>query len=810
MTEGSRRIRTALVAIFLAIACAAPATADDWPGLRGPNHDGSARHGSRFGAGSGALVVRWRARLGSGYSGVAVSGGRAVTMFSDGNDDVLAAFDGTSGKEIWRIRLAERRRGVNGSFDGPISTPTIADGRVFALGPEGHLVAADVATGRLLWRVDLPVREGAKKAEHGFASSPIVAGGVLVVQIGAGPGGAIAGFDPSTGDRRWATGDDPVQYQSPVVVRVGDRDIVAAVGDTRLIGIDPATGLALFDHPHGGEPVWISVASAVPMPAGNGRLFVKTHIDKSTMYRLVATAGGRVSVETLWTAPVLRQTYGVPVYHDGHLYGMNGRTVLTCVDAETGEMKWRSREPGDGFPTLVGDQIVFVTKAHTLHVGPASPLGWTERARLELFEDLSWTAPTVVGDSVFARSLGELARVDWAAGPVNTTAATSRPAVASPMFARFLEVIEDAPNKAAAVDRFLADVGNGPLIDPPDRVVFLYRGPAQDVAIASDLIGIRREDPLHRVPGTDLFYYEARAEPASRTSYQFIPDFGRPVPDARNPRRVPGAAPGEEASSLTMPGWVEPAHLAEPPEGRRGRLERVEFASRLRQGARATLHVYLPAGYERGGGRYPAAYLLDGDGARTQGLVPQSLDNLMPERVTPAVVVFHGRIDWGSWSPSPPEEMRASLEVLTKEIVPWIDARYRTIAKPGARAVVGQSMDAVTAILAAFATPGLFGAIGIQSTFLLDVIESFLRPQVRTAVEWPLRVYHDWGLYGHASTREARDLRAANRRFNEYLRSKGYQPVGGEAKDADGWASWRNRTDQLLAALFPPAAEVPR
>ena len=98
----------------------------------------------------------------------------------------------------------------------------------------------------------------------------------------------------------------------------------------------------------------------------------------------------------------------------------------------------------------------------------------------------------------------------------------------------------------------------------------------------------------------------------------------------------------------------------------------------------------------------------------------------------------------------------------------------------------------------------------MQSAFLLDVIENDLKPRVRTASERPLRVYHDWGLYGHASTREARDLRAANRRFNEYLRSKGHQPAGGEAKDGDGWASWRNRTDQLFVALFPPAAEEPR
>ena len=116
----------------------------------------------------------------------------------------------------------------------------------------------------------------------------------------------------------------------------------------------------------------------------------------------------------------------------------------------------------------------------------------------------------------------------------------------------------------------------------------------------------------------------------------------------------------------------------------------------------------------------------------------------------------------------------------------------------------------MTAIFAAFAEPGLFGALGVQSVFLLDVIEMALKPHVRPASERPLRVYHDWGLYGHASTREGRDLRAANRRFNEYLRSKGYEPAGGEAKDGDGWASWRNRTDRLFAALFPPAAREPR
>jgi enterochelin esterase-like enzyme/outer membrane protein assembly factor BamB len=787
----------------LVLACAALcASADEWPSLRGPNHDGSAARGSGFPPGAGGLDVAWRARLGSGYSGVAIAGGRAVTMFAAGSHDVVAAFDVASGKEAWRVAVAETWKGADGSYDGPISTPVIAGARVFALGPRGHLVAIDLAGGRVLWRVDLVEREGARKPHYGFTSSPVVAGGVVVVQVGADKGRAIAGFDPATGARRWSVGDDAVQYQSPVVVTVEGRDVVVAAGDARLFGIDPTTGQVRFEHAHDGAPVDIGAGSAVAVPAGDGRLFVKTHADKSTMFRLAPTAEGKIAVQALWTAPVLRTTYSIPVYKDGYLYGMNGRTVFTCVDAATGEIKWRSREPGDGFPALVGEDIVLLTKARTLHVGAASPSGWTERARLDLFEDLVWTAPSFAGGAVFARSQGELARVRWRAG---TAAAAAPPAaggeVASPALARLLDEVSRTADKAAVVDRFLSQAAQGPLIEPPDRVVFLYRGEATDVGIATDLIGMRREDPMRRVPGTDLFFYEARVDPESRVNYSFVRNFEPSIPDPRNPRRVPGPGSGE-ASSLAMPGWKEPAHLAEAPEGRRGRLEKVDFASTVRPPARAALHVYLPSGYDEGNTRYPVAYVVDGDGAREKGLLPRTLDNVIPERVSPAVVVFLGRVDWSPGTP-PEDQEEAAYEMLVREIVPLVDGRFRTRAEPGSRAVVGSSWSGITALRAAFDPGGLFGAVGLQSLAMLDSDEAKLLPHLRPAAQRPLRVYHDWTKYDAHATREAWDMRVTNARFDQTLRRLGHQPRGGEAPDGSGWASWRNRTDRLFETLFP-------
>jgi outer membrane protein assembly factor BamB/enterochelin esterase-like enzyme len=773
---------------------------DEWPGLRGPHHDGSAARGSRFATDAGELAVRWRTPLGSGYSGVAVARGRAVTMFTDGAQDVLAAFDAASGRPAWRVPVADAYKGGDGSFDGPIATPVIAEGRVFAFGPRGQLLAVDLASGGTLWQVDVAAREGARKPHYGFASSPVVAAGVLVAQVGADKGRAIAGFDVATGARRWTAGEDEVHYQSPAVVTLGGRALVVAVGNARVFGIDPATGAVRFEHAHGGMSADIAAGSAVPVPAGEGRVFVKTHLDTSTMLALKEEADGKIAVQVLWTAPTLKTTYSVPVYHAGHLYGMNGRTVLTCVDAATGETKWRSREPGDGFPTLVGDEIVFLTKARTLHVGAASPQGWIERARLDLFKDLVWTAPSFAAGTVFARSQGELARVEWRAAAPGLASAAGGDAAQSPAFARFLQEVERAGDKTAAVDAFLAGIPAGPLVDPPDRVVFLYRGAAKDVGIATDLIGARREDPMRRVPGTDLFFYEARVDPASRVSYQFVRDFEPPMPDPRNPRRVPGQGP-TEASSLAMPGWKEPSHLGGAPPAQVGRLEKVEFASRARPGAKGAVHVYLPAGYDGSERRYPVAYVLDGDGAREKGLVPGSLDLLMPARVQPALVVFLGRLEWGG--PPPEDQGAAVAQVLVGDVVPLVDGRFRSLAEAKGRAVVGNFFAGISAVRAAFDASAPFGSLGLQSLAMLDSDEAELLPLVRTAAERPLRLYHDWGKYDAHATREAWDMRVTNARFNQLLRGKGYAPSGGEAPDGTGWASWRNRTDLLFEALLP-------
>ena len=152
----------------------------------------------------------------------------------------------------------------------------------------------------------------------------------------------------------------------------------------------------------------------------------------------------------------------MPVYHDGYLYAFSSR-FLTCVDAATGELAWRSRPPGDGFLIVVDGHLVILTKDGSLHIAEASPDRYEELAALQLFDELAWTAPSFADGHIFARSHGTMARVDILTASRLTDAGAN--AVDGPgrvandgTFAEFLAEVEGAEDKTAVVDRFLNSV----------------------------------------------------------------------------------------------------------------------------------------------------------------------------------------------------------------------------------------------------------------------------------------------------------------------------------------------------------------
>jgi outer membrane protein assembly factor BamB len=509
------KIPTACLAIWLVAAAAAadPGTRRDWPVWSGPDRNLTSLGNGVFPGDGFGLEAAWSRPLGSGYSGISVAGDRLVTAFSDGEADYLVALDPATGVEQWRYRIADTYKGHDGSDDGPLATPTLADDSVYGLGAWGKLFAVGLADGKELWSHRLVDDFGARKPDYGFTTTPTVVGDLLVVETGGDAGRSISAFDRATGEARWSIGDDEVGYQSPQALTFGGRTVLIAVTNRHLYGLEPETGKTLFEHRHSEDE---GNGFAQPVPVGEDGVLI-TDWPESTLYR-VHRDGGAWSVEEVWKSRALRGTYAIPAPYQGHLYGYSGN-FLTCVDAATGETVWKSRPPGEGNLVLVDGHLVIQTRDGDLVVAEATPEGYRETTRIKALDRGYLTRPSFAAGKVYVRNLSEIAAVGVTdpavAGP---KMAESRHAGADwdlrGAFGDFVEKVAAAEDKTGLIDSFMTRQTELPIVEG-DLVHFVFRGQVDDLALSGNIFRDGGEHPMHHIEGTDFYFRTVELPPAS-------------------------------------------------------------------------------------------------------------------------------------------------------------------------------------------------------------------------------------------------------------------------------------------------------
>ena len=102
------------------------------------------------------MANKWSKKLwmtndgGLGYAGFSISNGALYTMGAFGGKEKLIAYRAVSkssqNQRVWDLDVGELL--TNGWGDGPRTTPTVANGKVYALGGKGNLVCADARTGK--------------------------------------------------------------------------------------------------------------------------------------------------------------------------------------------------------------------------------------------------------------------------------------------------------------------------------------------------------------------------------------------------------------------------------------------------------------------------------------------------------------------------------------------------------------------------------------------------------------------------------------------------------------------------------------
>lgn len=799
-----RRLLTVLTLWLLWLPGSAAADGTDWPHVRGPQTASVSAEDEVFDDGV-SLSLAWRVPLGSGYSGIAVAGGRAVTLFGDGEEDWVVALDGASGEELWRYDLGATHQGRDGSHDGPLSSPSIGGGKVFALSPDGTLVALGLEDGAPVWQTDLPEAFGSKAPHFGFSTTPLPDGDLVIVQVGGTEGRTIAGLRAADGEVVWSHGDGEVSDQSPAIMTLAGRRQVVAVSAGEMLGLDAATGDLLWRHELTDED---RASSANPAPMGEDRFLVPMS-GGLTAYR-VASGDGGFTVQELYRTRTLGASYAPPIYYNGYVYGFRGQ-ILTCMDPETGERVWRSRPPGgDGLILVDGHLVIFGSKGYVVVV-EATPEGYREKGRVLALDASSLTWPSFAGGRIFVRNLEEMAAVDvrTEAAPeegVQQAARSSSPEVSTAhAFGRWVFSLQaaDPPYKEAIVEGFLRRNERWPLVETVGEttyVHFLYQGAAEDVAISGSWLDTAVADSLHPLEGTDLFYRTYQLEPGLRWEYRFRVDFEEWALDDRNPRTVPSLG-GGSLSELVMDGYGRTADL-DPAAEAPGKTETFTLTSE-HLGYAKEVTVWLPPGYEAGGEEaYPLLVVNRGKHWQEQGLLPQILGRETGKTVAPAVVAFveaYGQ--W--WIEAGGTRTAEYARMLAEELVPALEERYRLRAEPASRALWANHYFGLTTAYTVLQYPQAFGAAVIQSPLLTlgegDAVDEAIAARKAPAA----RFYVDWEEYAHQRADQELDARKDGWNLFSNLVEAGYAVHGGQVADSYGWGALRNRTAGVLAWLFP-------
>lgn len=389
--------------------------AADWPCFQGPLGNGSSPETGllREWPKEGPPLL-WRATIGQGWGQPAIVGDKIYLSWSadlHGSEEVVACLDAKNGAERWRYAYETPpywKRNIGWAKGGVRATPCVSGQHVFTLGPGGHLHCLEIATGRVVWAQDIYTR-WSPSGEKGYSFSPLAVDGKLILWFGDGSYAmddvdkhnqvVCEALDPATGKVLWTfhelhrPGSLMGEGQTPAVTTiVGERClIISANCQLKALRVNDGREVWKFECI---RPELRGTAPPTPLVTGR-RIVNLPDSDFMHVVEFDRETPGAIA-KMLWKKDQATYT-AVHQFreHGGFLFGFTGHQpgdsdviasgahlALTCIELETGEVRWK--EPGfrSGTSHLLADALLFVRCYQTLRLIEATPDGYRQRGEV--------------------------------------------------------------------------------------------------------------------------------------------------------------------------------------------------------------------------------------------------------------------------------------------------------------------------------------------------------------------------------------------------------------------------------------------
>jgi outer membrane protein assembly factor BamB len=427
--------RRALLLLPLLAADLFAQDGQDWPQWRGPTRDGVWHETGLVQELPDELAIKWRAEIGGGYTGPTVAKGRVYVMDrveEPAEIERIHCFAWDTGKPLWSHEYPCAYGKVSYKA-GPRCSVLVADGRAYSLGTMGHLFCFDAASGKVEWSKDLAKDYEIRLPGWGIAASPLIEGDLLIVPACGKQDAYLVAFDRKTGEERWKALDDRGNYSAPIVIdQAGRRVLVCWTGD-RVVGVDPASGSLLWQHPFRAKNMPLGCAAPI---LHQDQLFLTGFYDGCL---LLALDRDEPTVREVWrrrgqnerVTDGLHSIISTPVARGGHVYGVDSYGELRCLDLKDGTRVWEdlTAVPKKRWATIHfvqnGERTWLFNDRGELILAELKPDGYHEldrakllrptRKQLERDDGVCWSHPAFAYRHVFARNDEELVCADLSA-----------------------------------------------------------------------------------------------------------------------------------------------------------------------------------------------------------------------------------------------------------------------------------------------------------------------------------------------------------------------------------------------------------
>ncbi|MCI0659517.1 MAG: PQQ-like beta-propeller repeat protein [Acidobacteria bacterium] len=391
-----------LFAIILTpLTTGTPVLNGEWPQWRGPQRSGIST--------DTGLLKQWPptgpkqiwsiSNLGEGFGSLAIKGDRIYVQGTIGGASAIFCLNRADGKTVWTAALGPKLN--NGQGNGPRSTPSVDEDRVYVMTENGDLACLRARDGSRVWSKNILREYGGENPGWNISESPLVDGSQLVVTPG-GRGAGMVALDKMTGKTIWTTKDlsDQAAYSSSIVADIGGVRTYMNFTSRSAVGVRANDGKLMWRND---RAVNGTANCTTPVFADNKVFFTSDYGTGGVLLGL-SSQNNEVKASEIYFTKEMMNHHGGLVLVNGFLYGFSS-SILTCLEFSTGRRMWQTRSVGKGSIAYADGMLYILGEKHTVGLAEATPNGYVEKGRFRITPqgDNSWAHPVVSGGNLYIR-----------------------------------------------------------------------------------------------------------------------------------------------------------------------------------------------------------------------------------------------------------------------------------------------------------------------------------------------------------------------------------------------------------------------